>query len=551
MSKLGAHIVTGSRNGYGEFCDSKPSIALAADEGGALVEAKQRSNNHTITIFRDTTVYREAPGDINNPPGTYAQMASYWYPQLKIKWQQNPADYYTITNEQGGNDAQSIRNLIAYEREIMKLANADGFKVCVLNLASGSPGDLNLWKELCVPFIVEVGQDGNIYGRHAYSIGHKEIVPTDGNTSRPFTEAEHLISIGATTGLAITELGFDGGYGYVGDWLFSTQAAAYDELMWKQENIIGACLWLLGYKSQFLNPNWETATPELAAWMFEHPTKKWEQGQAPSSSIEECIWRASKEAQVMTTNSDAALQKAIYAIEYIPVGSEAWITCGDTQYAIQPAEHLGGLPRKVAVAEVGKWDNIWFQEEGDVPSNPPPAPISFKVTHWPTEYKVITQRFGVNPQNYTQFGLPGHDGLDIRAPLYSKIFAVAAGTVFYASDRIPGSNAASNYGWHVRINHADGFETIYAHLANDSFLARYGQSVVAGQRIGTSGNTGNSTAAHLHFGMKKPPGDYGWPYNLINPEPYILPLLGTNPPPEPQPTGIDLAEYFLPHSQHL
>ncbi len=39
---------------------------------------------------------------------------------------------------------------------------------------------------------------------------------------------------------------------------------------------------------------------------------------------------------------------------------------------------------------------------------------SFKFEAWPTEYRALTQYFGVNPQNYSQFGLPGHDGLDIQ-----------------------------------------------------------------------------------------------------------------------------------------
>ena len=34
---------------------------------------------------------------------------------------------------------------------------------------------------------------------------------------------------------------------------------------------------------------------------------------------------------------------------------------------------------------------------------------SFKFEAWPTEFRTVTQYFGVNPQNYSQFGLPGHD----------------------------------------------------------------------------------------------------------------------------------------------
>ncbi|VAW40473.1 hypothetical protein MNBD_CHLOROFLEXI01-4425, partial [hydrothermal vent metagenome] len=40
----------------------------------------------------------------------------------------------------------------------------------------------------------------------------------------------------------------------------------------------------------------------------------------------------------------------------------------------------------------------------------------FKFEVWPTEFRQINQYFGQNPQNYAQFNLPGHDGLDIMAP---------------------------------------------------------------------------------------------------------------------------------------
>src|SRR5687768_4129640 len=44
--------------------------------------------------------------------------------------------------------------------------------------------------------------------------------------------------------------------------------------------------------------------------------------------------------------------------------------------------------------------------------------------HWPTEYHHITQDWGNDPQYYGQFGLPGHEGLDIRAYTNSKLYAV-------------------------------------------------------------------------------------------------------------------------------
>lgn len=54
----------------------------------------------------------------------------------------------------------------------------------------------------------------------------------------------------------------------------------------------------------------------------------------------------------------------------------------------------------------------------------------------------------------------------------------------------------------VRILHDDGSMALYAHLAHDGVLVRPGQQVQAGERIGLSGNTGYSTAPHLHFVMQ-------------------------------------------------
>src|SRR5690606_27052889 len=85
---------------------------------------------------------------------------------------------------------------------------------------------------------------------------------------------------------------------------------------------------------------------------------------------------------------------------------------------------------------------------------------TFKFEAWPTEFRQINQYFGVNPQNYAGFGLPGHEGLDFRAPDGSKIFAVAAGVV--AS--VQRTDDGHPYGIYVRINHVDNWQTTYGHL---------------------------------------------------------------------------------------
>lgn len=85
-----------------------------------------------------------------------------------------------------------------------------------------------------------------------------------------------------------------------------------------------------------------------------------------------------------------------------------------------------------------------------------------------------------------------HQGVDYRAGHGTPVYAVADGVVI---------EARYNGGWgnNVRIKHSSGMISQYAHLA--SMSARNGQKVRKGQVIGRVGSTGQSTGAHLHFGL--------------------------------------------------
>ena len=152
----------------------------------------------------------------------------------------------------------------------------------------------------------------------------------------------------------------------------------------------------------------------------------------------------------------------------------------------------------------------------------------FKFEAWPTEFRSINQYFGANPQSYAQFGLPGHEGIDIMAPSGSKVFAVAPGRVKMVRQNPEGHN----YGKHVRIEHMDGYETIYAHLQD--VHVKQGQSIEAGSLLGLADNTGNSFGSHLHLTLKHKGETQGnWPNNMIDPTPFLLPLLGIQRPAGP------------------
>jgi hypothetical protein len=148
---------------------------------------------------------------------------------------------------------------------------------------------------------------------------------------------------------------------------------------------------------------------------------------------------------------------------------------------------------------------------------------------WPTQYKTVTQAFGANPATYRKWDLPGHEGVDIRAPHGSNIFACHDGVVKLVRTNPVGHN----YGIHVRIVSHDGsYETIYAHF--HQALVREGQRVKWGQVIGIADSTGNSSGSHLHLTLKIKGAtarrETKYPNDQVDPKPYLLPF-GVQPTP--------------------
>jgi hypothetical protein len=90
------------------------------------------------------------------------------------------------------------------------------------------------------------------------------------------------------------------------------------------------------------------------------------------------------------------------------------------------------------------------------------GPFKFEV--WPTANKRITQKFGARPDFYKQFGFPGHEGIDLASPIGTPYMAVAAGKVIKVSDK-RSDGKPSAYGWHVVVEHREGYSTLYAHAA--------------------------------------------------------------------------------------
>jgi len=131
-------------------------------------------------------------------------------------------------------------------------------------------------------------------------------------------------------------------------------------------------------------------------------------------------------------------------------------------------------------------------------------PASDKPLIWPTSYRPVymVSKFGVKRTQPFTFD---HEGLDISCPVGTTLLAAADGVVEYA-----GLSATKFYGLRVRIKHTIGDKTIrtwYCHLSR--VTVAQGRLVKQGDIIGLSGgdpqdqpNSGNSTGAHLHFGVQ-------------------------------------------------
>jgi murein DD-endopeptidase MepM/ murein hydrolase activator NlpD len=118
---------------------------------------------------------------------------------------------------------------------------------------------------------------------------------------------------------------------------------------------------------------------------------------------------------------------------------------------------------------------------------------------WPTTVRIVTQ-------NFTWY----HNGLDIATPWSGgmpPIFSCTGGTVIRAGWDPWG------LGLHVRIDHGNGYTSIYGHMSR--LDVRYGQKVGRGQQLGLMGSTGNSSGPHVHF-MVEFNGRPQNPFNFTN-----------------------------------
>jgi murein DD-endopeptidase MepM/ murein hydrolase activator NlpD len=177
---------------------------------------------------------------------------------------------------------------------------------------------------------------------------------------------------------------------------------------------------------------------------------------------------------------------------------------------------LNDLPADGALAGRGR---VFVPTPSGAPPGtgaPPPPPLASAAAPSPVPNKTATARpapaapagscgasgrpcfaWPVDGELRSGFGPRGgkhHDGIDIAAPVGTKVRAAADGRVIYSGDAIKG------YGNMVILRHDDGVVTVYAHHSKN--VAVEGGDVKRGDTIAEVGQTGAATAPHLHFEVR-------------------------------------------------
>ncbi len=167
--------------------------------------------------------------------------------------------------------------------------------------------------------------------------------------------------------------------------------------------------------------------------------------------------------------------------------------------------YVGYVNDGETVGNISKWfltpegDFFWsgaVSTEGTIST----VPNTERCLSKPLDVLICTQRFGERPAYYAQLGSPGgHNGMDFRTRQISgswtvPVYAALGGSVVEATEN-------TLNGKFVRINHPNGFQTVYLHLSEQK--VKQGDVVETGKQIAISGNSGSaSEAPHLHFGYR-------------------------------------------------
>ncbi len=511
-SIIGFHYsIGGNKNGIGEFMNKLnqagvPFLMKGTDDAGLCFEGQQSGERHGVQnhlIYRVSTagqrngIEYDVPDYAKSPQAAaqehFNKTAAKWPNELKkdVVWMEpiNEPRAKKTADDIQFNNMHPTDWLGAFMLEYAKIANAQGFKVCGPSFNAGEPevfastGSASTNEYELPGMLAYLRYCADHPTQAALSVHEYTWDRWTKNESWPnwypilWGRVEAAMAAADKNGIPrnfsifMTEWGF--AHQHAPQWpQCEPYLTAYNEWAARWPQVKGVAAWTL-------QAGWGSVDNDLQSWF--KPLGDYAVGR----------------------NFDPGVQPA-----------RTHTLFGDTLPGQQPTGTGAGTG-------TGTGTGPGPQDNGD--DEP------FRFTHWPTEHRTITQVYNNNPEFYSQFGLTGHEGLDIMAPLGSRIFAVAGGTVTLIRDK--SENHA--YGNAVYITHKDGYSTAYAHL--QSVNVSPGQTVSGGDLIGIADSTGNvipkptpqnpGLGAHLHLTLyhkgATASGETQQPNDIIDPTPFL------------------------------
>ncbi len=163
---------------------------------------------------------------------------------------------------------------------------------------------------------------------------------------------------------------------------------------------------------------------------------------------------------------------------------------------IRMGKRFGSPQIKAAIIETAKKPNYLFLNADGRYYDQFGKEIEGFLLKAPVRYTRISSPFSLKRWHPVLKKYRPHYGVDYAASYGTPIRAAGSGVVRFAGYK-------NGYGKTIKIDHGNGFQTLYAHMSKFNKIAKNGKRVKQGDIIGYVGSTGTSTGAHLHFGVYK------------------------------------------------
>lgn len=288
--------------------------------------------------------------------------------------------------------------------------------------------------------------------------------------------------------------------------IFMRDVQALAAMMAKDPEVLTVLLWNIHPDKKWggLPNELVSYMPALQAYNLQATFPDPDNGDPPPDEEDETLaqraWRISLDQQVLQLNPEAALQRKIFQDGFVPTDPEFRFPLGGDSYAGQGAENLATGERRVYLARVPLWGDVFFVKGPDQPPVHIPhlgltSPLSGRwIIGSAGHFDAYRDYSHINP-NVKQ----KHEGVD-GIPMEDGSMALAprAGTVVRVG------YSEKGYGNFVKMEHTDPllFYTWSGHMAD--VRVQVGQKLRQGEVLGKVGSTGYSTGLHVHLTVQVP-----------------------------------------------